>query len=732
MMKTRAFFAAVAAGLLAWSPAALRAAEPVKTVADLKHIEKEVADVASKVMPATVALVSEQTGSSGSGVITSADGLILTAAHVVQGVDDMLVVFPNGRQINGRVLGANYSKDIAMVKIDGKGPWPFVERGNSKTLMAGDWLVAMGHSAGFDPNRTPPVRFGRVVSKGPGNFFTSDCTLIGGDSGGPIFDLQGRIVGINSSIGESRRNNNHAGVDGFREDWDRLMAGDNWGELSMNPFANPEAPVLGIGMGRDSSKGLGVPVEKVTPRSPAAAAGVRVGDLLVGIDSGKVGSGRDLQLALAKKQPGDKIRLALMRDQTKLDLEVTLVKRDALYDPRSLRGIGIDPELFEKKEVPLLSAEENEAIASQYADLCAVGESVAARVSASTVQVYAGKNQVAYGTVVGNGTQVLTKWSEIARKGAAIQVLDSKGTTHSAKITGVHEDEDIAVLSIDGPVLTPVKWSDRGSPALGSFVVASRRDAKLGGLGVVAVLSRSLRESDQAFLGVNGDMTYSGPGVKVGSVEEKTGAETAGIKEGDVILKIGDRAISGLMELRNSLLGKNPGDKVAMKISRGGKTIDVEVLLGNRPRLPQFTNLRLRQMEQMGGAISRVRDMFPAVVQSDLQLKPQQCGGPVVDLDGNVIGISIAQADRTRSFFIPADEVVAMLKKPTVDSAVARVGNPPAELPNQMARRGDDQAPRMQRAPDRESIGRARRNVRDMERLIERLHEEMDAVEPAR
>ncbi|MGC4014630.1 MAG: S1C family serine protease [Luteolibacter sp.] len=519
MMKTRAFFATIAASLLAWSPIALQAREPVKSVADLKHIEKEVADVAAKVMPATVALVSEQTGSSGSGVITTADGLILTAAHVVQGVDDLLVVFPNGRQINGRVLGANYSKDIAMVKIDGKGPWPFVERGSSKTLMAGDWLVAMGHSAGFDPNRTPPVRFGRVVSKGPGNFFTSDCTLIGGDSGGPIYDLQGRIVGINSSIGESRRNNNHAGIDGFRDDWDRLLAGDNWGELSMNPFANPEAPVLGIGMGRDSSKLGGVEVEKVTPRSPAAAAGVRVGDLLVSVDSGKVSSGRDLQLVLAKKQPGDKIRLGLMRDQTQMDIEVTLVKRDALYDPRSLKGIGIDPELFEKKDIPLLLPEENEAITSQYADLCAVGESSALGAAVSTVQVYIGKDQVAYGTVIGDGKQVITKWSEIAKKRGALQVLDSTGATHGAKITGVHEDEDIAVLGIDGAALVPVKWSDRGAPGLGSFVVASRRDGKLGGLGVVSVLSRSLRESDQAFLGVNGDVSYNGPGVKVGSVE---------------------------------------------------------------------------------------------------------------------------------------------------------------------------------------------------------------------
>ena len=177
--------------------------------------------------PATVALLSERTGSSGSGVITTEDGLILTAAHVVQGAEEILVVFPDGKQVRGKVLGANYSKDIAMVQIEETGKWPFVEMGASKQLEAGDWVIALGHSAGFDASRPPPVRFGRVISKGPGNFLTTDCTLIGGDSGGPLFGLDGKIVGIHSSIGQSLTNNNHAGIDGFREDWDRIHAGEH-------------------------------------------------------------------------------------------------------------------------------------------------------------------------------------------------------------------------------------------------------------------------------------------------------------------------------------------------------------------------------------------------------------------------------------------------------------------------------------------------------------------------
>jgi len=309
----------------------LSAREPVRDLKDLAQLEAKVKAVSAKVTPATVALIADKTGSSGSGVITTADGLILTAAHVIQGLEEITVVFPDGEQISGKVLGANYSKDIAMVQILGKGPWPFAGVGASKPLEAGDWVVALGHSAGFDAARTPPVRFGRVVSKGPGNFLTTDCTLIGGDSGGPLFDLDGKIIGINSSIGVSLSNNNHAGIDGLKEDWDRLLAGEAWGKLTLNPFANPEMPVLGIGMGMRRSV-RGVPVESVVPRSPAAAAGVRVGDIIQSMEGSEIRDANKLLQVLAKRQPGDKVKLGVLRDRQTLEISVVLERRSALFE----------------------------------------------------------------------------------------------------------------------------------------------------------------------------------------------------------------------------------------------------------------------------------------------------------------------------------------------------------------------------------------------------------------
>lgn len=331
-MKLRAILPLLS--LLLWlAPSSSQARQPVPDLNELGRLEAKVSAASQKVLPATVALLSERTGSSGSGVITSEDGLILTAAHVVQGAESMLVVFPDGKQVQGKVLGANYSKDIAMVKIQDTGKWPFVTLGESKSLDAGDWVIALGHSAGFDAARTPPVRFGRVVSKGPGNFLTTDCTLIGGDSGGPLFDTDGKLIAIHSSIGKSLSNNNHAGIDGFREDWERILNGETWGALSLNPFANPEMPVLGIDMAM--MRGLrGVIVRGIVQGSPAAAAGVRTGDLITSLDGSEVRDGGELLQMLAKRQAGDQAKLGIMRDRRKLEVDVMLKRRSELFEDK--------------------------------------------------------------------------------------------------------------------------------------------------------------------------------------------------------------------------------------------------------------------------------------------------------------------------------------------------------------------------------------------------------------
>ncbi|NIP95574.1 MAG: PDZ domain-containing protein, partial [Akkermansiaceae bacterium] len=264
-------------------------------------------------LPATVSLFSDKLGSSGSGVIVSREGLILTAGHVVEGMEEVTAVFPDGRQAKAKVLGANLSKDAAMVKLKGEGPWPFVETGDSKSLEVGEFVVSLGHAGGYDPLRTPPARFGRVVALNPLGFVGTDCTLIGGDSGGPLFDLDGRVVGIHSSIGASLMANNHTGVSNFKADWVRLEKGDTWGRLTMNPLMNPDRAVIGFNVDTAVGGG-GVRLAEVFPDSPAAVAGLKPGDVVRRIDGDPVRNLRNLQRILAGRQPGDEVRLDYTRE----------------------------------------------------------------------------------------------------------------------------------------------------------------------------------------------------------------------------------------------------------------------------------------------------------------------------------------------------------------------------------------------------------------------------------
>lgn len=201
------------------------------TVLELKEMETKLKNLVAKNSPAVVALIGEKTSGSGSGVVVSAEGLILTAAHVTRGNEEMIVVFPNGKQVRCKVLGADYTRDVGLAQIKDEGTYQFAEIGDSDKLEATTIVVALGHPGGFDIRRTPPVRIGRISLKDMGGFLVSDCTLVGGDSGGPLFDLEGKVVGIHSSISESLSFNRDAPVSAAKAGWEKMLEGKSWGKL---------------------------------------------------------------------------------------------------------------------------------------------------------------------------------------------------------------------------------------------------------------------------------------------------------------------------------------------------------------------------------------------------------------------------------------------------------------------------------------------------------------------
>ena len=379
-----------------------------------------------------------------------------------------------------------------------------------------------------------------------------------------------------------------------------------------------------------------------------------------------------------------------------------------------------------QQEIPLLRPEEQAAVDAQANEFNKALEPLLATAAKSTVRVWSGKKRLAYGTVVADGRQVLTKFSELTRATRGLVVEAGDGKARAAQVSGVYQAEDLAVLTIEGEPLTPVQWvSD--NPKLGSFMAAAQPSGKPAAFGVVSVLQRNLRDTDKAYLGVQGEPGFAGPGVKVQEVKEDSGAAAAGLQPGDVIMKVNQRSISGVLELRNALTGLEPGAKVTMEVSRNGRELTLDVVLGNRPDLPQFSGARLQAMEQMGTKTSLVRSSFPNVIQSDMRPNPDQIGGPVVDLQGRVVGITMARADRTRSFVMPSAAVLKMLAAKPTDPALVQAA--PIEQPG---RQGG--IPRLQRGQLPPGImpadpDRLRRHVEDMQRLMDRMREEMEEME---
>jgi serine protease Do len=372
-------------------------------------------------------------------------------------------------------------------------------------------------------------------------------------------------------------------------------------------------------------------------------------------------------------------------------------------------------------DIPLLRPDERRAVEAQTDEFNRSLAPVLTEAAKSTVRVWSGKRRLAYGTVIGDGSRVLTKWSEVAPRAGNIRIEGAGGVVLAARVAGVYEDEDLAVLQTTGSPLIPARWSMQ-SPPLGAFLAAAQPDGRPAAFGVVSVLERNLRETDSAFLGVIGTLDFEGPGVKIEKVAEGSGAEAAGLKAGDIILKVGERPISGVLELKNSLVGLEPGNSVTLGVRSGTAVKNVDVLLGNRPELPNFPGDRLRQMERMGGPISRVRDSFTRVIQTDMRPRPDQIGGPVVDLKGRVVGITMARADRTRSFVMPAAAIVKLLEAEPQDPALAKVRTPEEPVPMAVRRMA---APRgAQPQPGTED--RLRRHLGEMQRLMDFMREEME------
>jgi serine protease Do len=288
-----------------------------RDVADLRAIEARIEPIVDRVRQCTVGIIVGE--AQGSGVIVSERGLVLTAAHVVMTSGrKVTVVLSDGKHLEARALGVNLSTDCGAVQVTESGPFPACKLSDLSTLRVGDWCLATGHPGGYQEGRTPVMRLGRIVES-LGGMLQSDCPLLGGDSGGPLFDLNGNVIAIHSRIGARTSLNLHVPTVFFLRDWDRLTT------VGVPRVVDTDSTsMLGID-GQDDPKGARVTL--VFPGSPASDAGLRSGDVITTFDGKAVAGFQALQKLIGARRPGDIAELRILRNQNVRQLQATIAAR---------------------------------------------------------------------------------------------------------------------------------------------------------------------------------------------------------------------------------------------------------------------------------------------------------------------------------------------------------------------------------------------------------------------
>ena len=269
--------------------------------------------------------------------------------------------------------------------------------------------------------------------------------------------------------------------------------------------------------------------------------------------------------------------------------------------------------------------------------------------------IYTHRNRIAYGISIGND-QLIAKASEVAIK-AYLVTTNQKNEAVPLTVVGAYTNHDLVVLKAPGLGAPAAEWADSSKLGEGSFLSAIRPDGEAKAMGVLSVHERSLRSTDQGFLGVTMDPEKIGEGALISSVVRGSAAHEVGIKPGDVLLKIKGKIVKGYYEVSTMLRRLKAGEKPELLIVRDGRPQLVFPTLQAR-QIQERESYRMRSMD---GELNRVRANFGNVLQSDMELDVDDTGLPVVDLNGKIVGMVIARAGRISTLILPGEEMKEML-----------------------------------------------------------------------
>jgi Do/DeqQ family serine protease len=269
----------------------------------------------------------------GSGVIISADGYIVTNNHVVDGADELLVTLNDNKEYSARIIGADATTDLALIKIDGKN-LPAIQIANSDDVKVGEWVLAVGNPLGLNNTVTAGIVSAKARSMGQGvsSMIQTDAAINQGNSGGALVNTNGALIGINAMIYSQTGSNIGYGfaipttimnkvVDDIKKygTVQRAMIGIQGSDV--NQYVDSEKE-----KGNEVDLGTmeGIYIAKVIDDGAAADAGLKEGDVITHIDGQKVKAFGELQNIIAQKRPGDKISINYLRNKAKKTATLTL------------------------------------------------------------------------------------------------------------------------------------------------------------------------------------------------------------------------------------------------------------------------------------------------------------------------------------------------------------------------------------------------------------------------
>ncbi|MBD59341.1 MAG: protease [Citromicrobium sp.] len=299
----------------------------------------------------------------GSGFIISADGYVVTNNHVVtpQGrgtVEEITVTMPDGTEYEAEMVGKDAESDLAVLKIDRREPFPFVKFGDSSQARAGDWVVAIGNPFGLGGTVTSGIISSVLRTAGAGaydRYIQTDAAINRGNSGGPLFDMQGNVIGINNAILSPSGGSVGVGFAIPAETAAPIVERLRRGETI-------ERGYLGVGIGPvtdDFAAALGLPrnrgevVQSVVDGEAAARAGIEAGDVVISVDGKDVTPDQTLSFLVANIAPGTTVPVTLIRDGKRRTIRVTVGTRPSAEELAQSQMFGNEDEDGDAMNAPL-------------------------------------------------------------------------------------------------------------------------------------------------------------------------------------------------------------------------------------------------------------------------------------------------------------------------------------------------------------------------------------------